>query len=379
MPGQPSTVANLQGLVKMSENPVCQRWIPSRIRELKAYQVASAQGLIKLDAMENPYVWDEGLRDAWLERLAGVLLNRYPDPAAEALINTLTKCFSVPDKASLLLGNGSDELIQMVALAVGGPGRVMLAPEPSFSMYQVIAKITGCDYVDVPRHSDFTVDGDALLSAIDKYDPCCVFLACPNNPTGNSCDPALIEKVARASSGIVLVDEAYHAFCGESFMDHAGALDNVLVMRTFSKLGLAALRLGFLAGPKALVDEINKVRLPYNISTLTQVTAEFALEHLNWFEDKAQAICHARESLHKALGAMPGVTAYPSKANFVLFRLPTAKGTIVFESLRQSGVLVKNLHGAHDALSNCLRVTVSTTSQNRVFLDALTASLDDGG
>jgi histidinol-phosphate aminotransferase len=162
-------------------------------------------------------------------------------------------------------------------------------------------------------------------------------------------------------------------------MDRAGALDNVLVMRTLSKLGLAGLRLGFLAGPKALVGEINKVRLPYNISALTQITAGFALEHLNWFEDKAQAICHARDDLYKALGAMIGVTAYPSKANFVLFRLPTAKGKLVFESLRQRGVLVKNLHSAHDALSDCLRVTVSTVSQNRVFLDALTASLDDGG
>jgi histidinol-phosphate aminotransferase len=255
----------------------------------------------------------------------------------------------------------------------------MLAPEPSFSMYQVIANITGCDYVDVPRHSDFTVDIDALMSAIDQHDPCCVFLACPNNPTGNSCDPALIEKVARACSGIVLVDEAYHAFCSDSFMDRAGALDNVLVMRTLSKLGLAGLRLGFLAGPKALVSEINKVRLPYNISALTQITAGFALEHLNWFEDKAGAICHARENLHKALNAMPGVTAYPSKANFVLFRLPTAKGTIVFELLRQRGVLVKNLHSAHASLVDCLRVTVSTESQNRAFLDALSSSLDDSG
>jgi len=361
----------------MTDDSVIEHWVHPRIQDLAAYQVAKAEGLIKLDAMENPYTWDEALRAQWLKRLAAVSLNRYPDPEARALIEALRRRFAVPGAAALLLGNGSDELIQMVALAVGGPGRVMLAPEPSFSMYRVIATITGCDYVDVPRCADFSVDAEALLQAIDQHDPCCVFLACPNNPTGNSCDPALVEKVAHACSGIVLVDEAYHAFCGDTFMDRAGTLDNVLVMRTLSKLGLAGLRLGFLVGPEVLVGEINKVRLPYNINTLTQASVEFALAHLEWFEDKARAICRARDDVYRAINSMRGITAYPSQANFVLFRLPTGTGSTVFDALCNREVLVKNLHGAHDALSDCLRVTVSTKEENEAFVSALAGALDD--
>jgi len=354
------------------------RWVHPYIRALTAYPVTPANKLIKLDAMENPYVWDGALRTAWLERLADVPLNRYPDAPGTALTGVLREVLAVPPDAELLLGNGSDELIQMVALAVGGPGRVMMAPEPSFSMYQVIAKITGCDYVAVPRRTDFSIDSDALLSAIERHDPCCVFLACPNNPTGNACDPAMIENVARACSGIVLVDEAYHAFCGQTFMDRATMAKNVLVMRTFSKLGLAGLRLGLLAGPSALVDELNKIRLPYNINALTQASVAFALEHMDWFDEKAVMICHARDDLYRALDGMRGITAYPSKTNFILFRVPRGTGNQVFTALCDRGVLIKNLHGAHRALKDCLRVTVSTPAENTAFLEALSSALQVG-
>jgi histidinol-phosphate aminotransferase len=160
-------------------------------------------------------------------------------------------------------------------------------------------------------------------------------------------------------------------------MDRAGTLDNVLVMRTLSKLGLAGLRLGFLVGPEVLVGEINKVRLPYNINTLTQASVEFALAHLEWFEDKARAICRARDDVYRAINSMRGITAYPSQANFVLFRLPTGTGSTVFDALCNRGVLVKNLHGAHDALSDCLRVTVSTKEENEAFVSALAGALND--
>ena len=355
----------------MTSDSVIKRWAHPQIQNLSAYAVAPAEGLIKLDAMENPYVWDRELKDAWLEELRHVSLNRYPDGRALGLEKTLRQVFEVPRQLDILLGNGSDELIQMVSMTVGGPGRTMLAPEPSFSMYRVIAAITGSDYVATPRRHDFSIDTDALLDAIEKHDPCCVFLANPNNPTGNVCTHEAIDQIAKRCSGIVVVDEAYHAFSGQSVLDQAPAYDNVVVMRTLSKLGLAGLRLGFLSGHPDVLETLNKVRLPYNINSLTQMSVEFALRHIDWFDEKSRLICEARARLFESLKKVSGITAYPSAANFILFRVPAGTGDSVHDDLQRQGVLVKNLNGAHPLLTDSLRVTVSTSLENAAFVDAL--------
>ncbi len=359
----------------MTESAVIKRWVHSHIRSLDAYSVAKADHLVKLDAMENPYVWDEELRTKWLDVLRATEVNRYPDGKASELAASLTDAFSIPASLGLLLGNGSDELIQTVALAVGGSGRVMISPEPSFSMYRVIASVTGSAYIATPRDERFDIDADALLRAVVQHDPCCVFIASPNNPTGNACDPNLIERVAEACSGIVVVDEAYHAFSESSFIDRVQAHENVVLMRTLSKLGLAGLRLGFLMGDSSLLHELNKIRLPYNVNALTQASAAFALRHLDWFDDKAEKIKNARSDLFLALSSIAELEVYPSEANFILFRLPKGLGETVFAKLKTNRVLVKNLHGSHPQLSDCLRVTVSTPEENQLFLDALTLAL----
>lgn len=359
----------------MTENKVIKRWIHSHIQSLQAYSVAKAQGLVKLDAMENPYVWGDELRGQWLEELKGLALNRYPDGQAVDVVTALTQAFSIPPSLSVLLGNGSDELIQTIALAVGGAERVMISAEPSFSMYRVITSITGSTFVATPRDAQFNIDQDALLRAVAEHDPCCVFLASPNNPTGNPCDPELIEKIANACSGIVVVDEAYDAFSESSFMDRVGAHQNVVLMRTLSKLGLAGLRLGFLMGEPNLISELNKIRLPYNVNVMTQASAAFALQHLDWFDHQAEKIKKARERLLSSLASMAGVTVYPSAANFLLFRVADGSGEAVFSNLKQQGVLIKNLHGTHPQLADCLRVTVSTPEENQLFLDALQVAL----
>ncbi len=345
------------------------QWVRPEVAALSAYHVPDASGLIKLDAMENPYPLPEDLVQPWLERLRGVALNRYPDPHAEGLKARLRRVMGLPAEAPLVLGNGSDELIQMLALAVGGPGRVVLAPEPGFVMYRMIARFTGMDYVGVPLTVDFDLDLAAMLAAIERHRPALVFLAYPNNPTGNLFDAAAMEAVIEAAPGLVVVDEAYTAFAEASFIDRLGRWPNLLLMRTLSKLGLAGLRLGLLAGPAPWLDEIEKVRLPYNINSLTQASAEFALDHYGVFEAQTRRIRAQRARLAEALAALPQVRVFPSRANFILVRVPDAERW--FEALLARGILVKKLHGSHPALEHCLRLTVGSEAENDRLLAAL--------
>jgi len=347
------------------------RWVRPAVAAMNAYHVPPAQGLIKLDAMENPWAWPGELEQAWLEALRGLELNRYPDPSGGELLPALREAMAVPPEAEIILGNGSDEIIQMILLAVGGPGRVVLVPEPTFVMYRVIATAAGLDCVGVPLRGDFGLDREAMLRAIAEHRPAVVFLARPNNPTGNLFAAADVEAVIDAAPGLVVVDEAYHVFAGETFMDRAGGPPNLLVMRTVSKMGLAGLRLGLLAGPPAWVETLHKVRLPYNINTLTQASAAFALEHRDVLLDQARAVRAQRSRLGQALAALPGVTAWPSAANFILFRVAGRAAGAVFHGLRERGVLIKNLDGSHPLLAGCLRVTVGRPEENDAFLDAL--------
>ena len=341
------------------------------IKALSAYHVADASGLIKLDAMENPYHWPDAMKDAWLQKLRNVELNRYPDPEARKLNRALRINIGLQDNMMLMLGNGSDELIQIVLMAVAEKDRVVLAPSPTFVMYDMIARFTGMKYIGVPLREDFSLDRNAMLDAIKQHQPAVVFLAWPNNPTGNLFDVDDVKAIIDAATGLVVVDEAYHAFCGESFVSGLDSYDNLLVMRTLSKTGLAGLRLGMLMGAPEWIDEFNKVRLPYNINILSQASAEFALEHSDVLDVQARAICDEREIMLKKLSSMKGFTVYPSRANFILFRTPRGQADNIHQSLKSSGVLIKNLNNSHPMLKDCLRVTVGTPEENKAFFDNL--------
>jgi histidinol-phosphate aminotransferase len=345
------------------------------IRALKAYHVPDARGLVKLDAMENPYAWPEAMKDAWLSELRRAEINRYPDPAARALKGRLHEALGVPAGAELLLGNGSDELIQMILMALARPGAVVSAPTPTFVMYEMIATFTGMKFAGVPLGRDFALDLDAMLTAIEEYRPAAIFLACPNNPTGNLFDSAAIETLLREATGLVIVDEAYHAFAQESFLERLPHHDNLLVLRTLSKQGLAGLRLGILAGRPEWLAEFDKVRLPYNLGTLNQASAEFALRHAAVLEEQAARIRAERERLAEALRALPGLEVWPSLANFILFRTKGRGANEVFEALRRGGVLIKNLSPQGGVLAGCLRVTVGAPEENGAFLEALARAL----
>jgi len=351
------------------------RWVRPAIRSISAYHVPDSSGMIKLDAMENPYTWPAEMIREWQELLANTPVNRYPDPAASRLTASLRRVMEIPEEMGVILGNGSDELIQILAQTMAAPGRSIMAPTPGFVMYQMIATFVEMDFIGVPLKQDFSLDIDAMLVEIKARQPAIIFLAYPNNPTGNLFLDGDIQAILKVAEGVVIVDEAYHAFAGQSWMGRLGEFPNLLVMRTVSKLGLAGLRLGFLAGSNAWIEQFDKVRLPYNINTLTQVTAEFALQHIDLFNAQTRSICEERESLMQQLIEMEGVTPYPSAANFILIRVGRGLSSSIFNSIKERGVLIKNMGQNEGPLADCLRVTVSSREENRRFIEALKASL----
>ncbi|MEK6749351.1 MAG: histidinol-phosphate transaminase [Pseudomonadota bacterium] len=347
------------------------QWVREDVRALTAYHVPPAAGLIKLDAMENPYGLPDALRAEWARVLCDAPLNRYPDADAPRVKHQLRATQGVPDGCDILLGNGSDEIIQMIVLAVAQTGRAILAPEPTFVMYRMIALYAGLRFAGVPLREDFALDVTAMLEALEREEPAVVFLAYPNNPTGNLFDERDIAQIIEAAPGLVVIDEAYAPFAEASYLSRVLQYDNVVVMRTLSKMGLAGLRLGYLAGAAAWLQEFDKLRLPYNINVLTQFSTDFLLQHQAMFDAQTAELRRARDELCLELAALPNFQVYPSRANFILLRVPTGQGTPIFDHLRRHGVLIKNLHGQGGQLLDCLRVTVGTAQENRTFLDIL--------
>jgi histidinol-phosphate aminotransferase len=347
--------------------------IRDEIRALKGYNVPDATGMIKLDAMENPYPLPPELRRRAARVVEESFLNRYPDSSGSRLKSLLRAAFEVPDGTELLLGNGSDELLQMLMMAVARPGAVVLGVEPSFVMFRLIATFAGARYVGVDLRDDFSIDIERTLGAIEQHRPGLVIITYPNNPTGNLFDTGLIERIIEAAPGLVVIDEAYHAFATRSFLPRLPEYPNLVVTRTLSKLGLAGLRIGALAGAGRWLAEIGKVRLPYNVNTLSQAVACEMLQHGDVLTEQAAAIKLERGRLLDALRRLPGVAAHPSEANFILFKVRQAER--VFDGLKQRGVLIRSLHGSHRLLADCLRVTVGTPDENTAFLTALTQTL----
>jgi histidinol-phosphate aminotransferase len=343
--------------------------IRADVRSLSAYHVSKADGLIKLDAMENPFALPGTLRERLARVLADVPVNRYPDGPGDAVKDALARSLPLPDGAALVLGNGSDELIQLLTTAIAAPGACVLAPEPSFVMYRLNAQYAKVRYVGVPLRPDFSLDAEAMLAAIARERPALVWLAYPNNPTGNRFARSTIERILGAAPGLVVVDEAYYAFADDSFLPRVLDFENLVVVRTVSKIGLAGLRLGYAAAHPAWIAEIDKVRPPYNVNALTQAALPVILAAADELARQATTIRAERERLAQALRGRRDVSVFPSETNFVLVRVPDAQAW--FSSLLEAGILVKNLHGYHPLTSQCLRITVGTLAENDSLLAAI--------
>jgi histidinol-phosphate aminotransferase len=360
----------------MTVSPQLMQRIRQDVQSMHAYAIQDSVGMVKLDAMENPHRLPADLQKALGERLGALALNRYPDGRVNELRTALAQYAGMPEGFDIMLGNGSDELISLLAMACDVPGASILAPLPGFVMYAMSAQLQGLAFHGVPLTADFELDEAAMLAAIAEHKPSIVYLAYPNNPTGNLWNDDTIEKIVLAQGaqgGLVVMDEAYQPFASKSYMDRITRHTHVLLMRTLSKFGLAGVRLGYMVGPKALVAEIDKVRPPYNISVLNYECALFALAHAEVFAAQAKDLREQRARLLQALAALPGVTPFPSEANMILVRVPDAVKT--FDGLKAHKVLIKNVSKMHPLLANCLRMTVGTATENDQLLAALKASL----
>jgi histidinol-phosphate aminotransferase len=334
------------------------RLVKKEVASLRAYQAKEISCRVKLDANESPYGFTEALK-----AVAKILTNRYPDPEAKTLKTVLAKNLGVKPQ-NLLQGNGSDELIYYLIATFGGP---VLYPVPTFSMYGIISQVLGEKKKEVPLDQNFDIDLDRMMAALRKEKPKIVFLSSPNNPTGNCFSSEKILKIVGESKGIVVVDEAYQPFSSEKgFVPLLRDYKNLVIMRTLSKIGLAALRFGFLIADEEIIDEANKVRLPFNVNALSQAVAVEALKKKKALKAAIQTIADERDRMISAMENIKGVTPFPSEANFILFRVKDP--CKVYGRLLEKGILVRNIS---DAVTGCLRVTVGTPKENVLFLRVL--------
>jgi histidinol-phosphate aminotransferase len=347
------------------------------VRAMHAYVVQDAAGFIKLDAMENPFTLPPELQAELGQRLGAVALNRYPGTRVFELHRALREHAQVPEGMGLVLGNGSDELISLLSVACAQPDAVALAPLPGFVMYEAFARQVGMRFVGVPLTNDFQLDVPAMVSAIQAHRPALTYIAYPNNPTANLWDAEAVQQVVDAvaanGTGLVVLDEAYQPFASRSWLPRLASQPHVLLMRTLSKFGLAGVRLGYMMGRADLIEQVEKVRPPYNISVLNIEAALFALTHSDEFERQAAVIKSERTRLLAALSKMPGAQAFPSDANMVLVRVNDAAG--VFAALKARGILIKNVSALHQLLANCVRLTVGTPAENDAQIAALSEIL----
>lgn len=335
--------------------------VRKNVSSLTAYSAKEIPCRVKLDANESPFGFGNTLK-----AVEKIRTNRYPDPEARKLIKVVARDLGVAED-NLLQGNGSDELIYYLITTFGGP---VLYPVPTFSMYGIIAQAMDENKIEIPLDKEFDIDIAKTLAAIKKQKPRLIFLSSPNNPTGNCFSAESILRILEASRGLVVVDEAYQPFSSRrGFLPMLRDYENLIIMRTLSKVGLAALRLGFLAAAREIISEVNKVRLPFNVNALSQAVAAQALKEKKQMKIFVREIINERARLIREMVKIEGVRPFPSEANFILFEVGEAQK--VYHSLLKKGVLVRNMH---EAVAGCLRVTVGTRAENDAFLRTLAAA-----
>lgn len=346
--------------------------IRSEVREQRGYSAESGVYPIKLDANECPYGLTEEIQSRLLRKLREVPLNRYPEAGSYALRSAFAGHFGVlPEQ--VMIGNGSDELIHILCTATATHNASTLIPVPTFTMYKIIARNNGHRVLEVPLVENYDIDLPRVLEGIRKVHPSLIFLSYPNNPTGNSYSEEKIRAILEESDGLVVVDEAYYPFSGKSFVPLLSEYRNLVVLRSLSKLGLAAARLGFLIAREELIVELDKVRLPYNVNGLSQAVAALYLEEESYFKGIVQQVINSREILLTDLRNIDGVNPVPSDANFILFSC-NLDADSVYKKLQKKGIIIRNL-SSPGPLHNCLRVTVGRPEENEEFIKALKEAL----
>jgi histidinol-phosphate aminotransferase len=350
--------------------------VADAIYQQNGYRAPVNSGAIKLDANENPFRLQEPLKRKLMEELKNVELNRYPTAGNPELRSKLAQYYGV-DSNRVMLGNGSDELIQILCLTMKGKINGVMVPIPTFVMYKIIAANAGQKVVEVPLTDNFDLDLDAMQDQFSAGFPSLIFLSYPNSPTGNLFDRDKIETLLKKAPGLVIVDEAYAAFSGQTMLDLTKKYDNLLILKTLSKRGMASIRLGFILGNSEVIAQLNKVRLPYNVNALSQLTANFFLDNIDEFDRQVDDIVQRREELFAGLTKIDGITPYPSQANFIYFSCNFDSDRI-YANLAAQGIMVKNLN-IPPRMTNCMRVTVGNHQENETFLKALQKVVSEQG
>ncbi len=344
--------------------------VKKKVRSLKPYQVENIDCEVKLHANESAFPPPPEILKLFEETFQSCSLNRYPDPDCQELKSVLSDQHQVPPE-QFMIGNGSDELIQILLQIFCDPGDSVAFPDPTFAMYAIIAQGMGLSTQSIPLDENWDFRAEAFLDAIKKQPIQIVFFSYPNNPTGNCFSSTEIQKVIENFSGIVVVDEAYYDFSRKSFLNELSNHNNLIILRSLSKIGLAALRVGYgMADPK-IIEQVNKIRLPYNSNTLSQLFSAKLLNQFAPVQKQIDQIIEERQRLTETLKGFSALTVYPSDSNFTLFRVNQKSGE-VFKRLMEKGILVRDL-GNHPRLDNCLRVTVGTREENDRFLDQMNA------
>lgn len=348
-----------------------QEMVKKDIRKLIAYKPEEISCPIRMEANENPYTINSSLKDSILDSISKVPLNRYPDSLATDLRDIISKKSGIKPE-NVLIGNGSDELIQMLITAFCEKEDKVLFPVPTFSMFGIIAKSLGVNKIEVPLDSEWDIDLAEVKKSHEMNLPKIIFLSTPNNPTGNCFSETKILDIMEKASSLVVVDEAYADFYGKTFIDQLNLSENLIILKTLSKIGMAGLRVGYLIASKEIIKILHKVRLPYNSNSLSQAAAKVILENNEIMESQVQKIIKGREFLLEELKKLQdegSITPFPSDANFILFRT-NKNANVVHKKLTEEGVLVRNLN-SEGPLKNCLRVTVGLPEENEAFVKAL--------
>ena len=344
-----------------------EQWLRADIKNIDAYHVPVSKDMIKLDAMESPFGIPEDLKVEFLKCIEQSEVNRYPEADPSPLKDTLRSLMDIPDEFGILLGNGSDELIQLLALACSKDDLIM-SFEPSFVMYELVSKYVNLEYFGVQLDSNFDINLSDALSTIEREKPKIIFIAYPNNPTGNCFDYDAIIEIIKSTNSMVILDEAYYAYSDKSFLSEISNFPNLLVLRTISKIGFAGLRLGLLIGDQETIAQLNKLRLPYNINALTQTSANFLLQDKQRIINNAQIIIEERRRLAHELSLFSKFKVYPSQTNFILVHSEDAHS--LHTALKENGILIKGFPKG-SKLSDFIRISVSEPVENNILIDAI--------
>jgi histidinol-phosphate aminotransferase len=338
------------------------------VKSLKAYHVDNHDCKIKLHANENPFQLPSEILDLISSSFKNFQFNRYPDPGCQQLREAISSITNIPSQ-NLVVGNGSDELLQLILQVFCEPGDGVAFPDPSFAMYSILAKSMDLKPVPFSLNNQWDFKADSFLDIAEQAKTKVVFFSYPNNPTGNCFSSEEIEKTLDNFQGIVVLDEAYYDFAQKTFKNRLETNNNLILLRSLSKIGLAALRVGFAAASPLIVEELNKIRLPYNSNSVSQMVANEALNQFHLIQKQIDLIIQERTNLFEALSKLNEIEVFPSDSNFLLFRTSQNSGE-VFQKLAQKDILLRDL-SSHPKLKDCLRVTIGTPDENANFLQEI--------